>query len=112
MIELVQLENRIQEFEKRKVRVMAVTIEDTEDAQKTQTKVPHIKIISDPQRSLLNAVQAIHSKANPNGNDAARPMTILLDGNGTVKWVYKPDSFMVRPSPDDVLVAIDSNLTK
>ena len=51
MVELGQLERNHQEFEKRKTRVVAVSIEGLDDAKKTQADFPHLVVVADPERS-------------------------------------------------------------
>lgn len=110
MTELGQLEAQHEEFAKRNVRVMAVTLEGREDAEATQKRFPHLIIVSDPEQKLAGAVHAIHHGANPHGGDAATPTTLLLDRDGIVRWAFRPDRFIVRLSPESLLTAVDQNL--
>jgi hypothetical protein len=38
------------------------------------------------------------------------PTTILVDKQGTVRWLYRSPSVIARLSPDEVLQAIDQTL--
>jgi peroxiredoxin len=102
----------MQEFEKRHVRIVAVTLEEHEDAEISQKKFPHLIVVSDPEQSLAGAVQAIQRASNPNGGDTAAPTTLLLDGKGTIRWTFRPERYIVRLSPDELLAAIDRHLAK
>lgn len=42
--------------------------------------------------------------------DTTAPTTILVDGGGTVRCVFRPDSVMTRLSPAEVLAAIDKEM--
>jgi peroxiredoxin len=110
MIELGQLEAHWQEFEKRKVRVVVVSVEDLEAAKATQTDFPHLIVVSDAQRNLSGAMDVIHPRSAPHGGDSAAPTTILIDGNGTVRWTFRPDRVLHRLNPEQILAAIDKEM--
>jgi peroxiredoxin len=110
MIELGQLEAHWQEIEKRKVRVVVVSIEDQKAAEATQADFPHLIVVSDADRKLSNAIEVIHTKSAPDGGDSAAPTTILIDGKGTVRWMFRPDRVFTRLSPEQVLAAIDKEM--
>lgn len=112
MTELGQLEDRFPEFAGRKVRIVAVTLEDQSDAEIAQKEFPHLTVVSDQQQKLAGAVQAIHRGANPYGGDAAAPTTLLIDGSGTVQWTFRPERYIIRLSPDELLAAVDEHLTR
>src|SRR5262245_1955833 len=109
MTELGQLEAHVGEFERRKVRIVAVTLEDRSDAEFSQKRFPHLTVVSDPEQKLAGAVQAVHRGANPYGGDTAAPTTLLLDGGGSVRWTFRPERFIVRLSPIELLAAIDQH---
>ncbi len=110
MTELVQLERRHEDFPKRKTRVIVVSVEGIGDAQKTQADFPHLNVLSDEGRGLSEAARLIHAHAGPAGEDIDVPTTILVDNRGTVCWLYRSPSVVVRLSPDDLLQAIDQTL--
>src|SRR6478735_1300137 len=110
MTELVQLERRHEDFSKRNARVIAVSVEKLEDARRTQTDFPHLSVISDAARGLSEGAKLIHPHAAPDGGDADVPTTILVDRQGTVRWLYRSPSVIARLSPDEVLQAIDRNI--
>jgi peroxiredoxin len=110
MSELGQLEAHWQEFEKRRVKVVVVSIEDQNAARATQADFPHLVVVSDESRNLANTVAVIHPESNPHGGDTAAPTTILVDGSGTVRWMFRPDRILTRLSPSEVLAAVDKEL--
>ena len=110
MTELVQLERRHAEFPDRGTRVVAVSVEDLEDARKTQADFPHLTVLSDGARGLSEAAGLIHEHAAPDGSDADVPTTILIDRRGTVHWLYRSPSVIERLSPEEVIWAVDQNL--
>jgi peroxiredoxin len=110
MTELVRLEEEWRQFEDRKVRVLVVSVEDREAAEATQKQFPHMVVVSDAERHMAEAVDAIHVGAGPGGADALAPTTMLVDGGGTVRWVYRPDRVTTRLSPAELLAAIDREM--
>ena len=111
MVELGQLEERYADFDKREVRVLAISQDDLENSKKTQEACPHLQIVSDANASIANALELLDKVHHgPKGEDTNAPTTILVDGDGTVRWIYRADRFMVRLSPDDLLKAVDQHL--
>jgi peroxiredoxin len=110
MIELGQLEQRHEDFARRNTRVIVVSVEGLDDARQTQADFPHLLVLSDQGRSLSEAVDLIHRRAAPDGSDADAPTTILVDGQGTVRWLYRSPEVIARLSPDEVLQAIDQHM--
>ena len=110
MIELGELEKRHQDFENRHVRIVAVSNDDQETAQKTQDAFPHLVVVADANRELSTLADVIHPHSGPGGGDTAAPATLLVDRDGTVRWVYRPDRYLSRLSPDELLAEIDRHL--
>src|SRR5262245_5491749 len=110
MLELGQLESHWQEFERRKVRVVVVSIEGQKDAAATQADFPHLAVASDEGRSLTDAVAVLHPRSAPGGGDTSAPTTLLVDGRGTVRWTFRPDRVFTRLSPSQLLDAIDKEM--
>jgi peroxiredoxin len=110
MIELGQLEEQHEEFAKRKTRVVAVSIEDQEQARLTQQDHPHLVVVADADRQLSKALDLIHPESAPDGGDTAAPTTLLVGGDGTIRWVYRSESVFRRLSPEEVLAAVGERL--
>jgi peroxiredoxin len=107
MVELGQLERRHGDFQKRQVRVLAISNDSQEVARATQADFPHLGIVSDADQQMAKALEVIHHGAGPGRTDTNAPTTFLVDGTGTVRWLFRPDHFTQRLSPDDLLAAID-----
>jgi peroxiredoxin len=112
MIELGQLEARHADFDKRNVRVFAVSPDNLDDSKGTQEKFPHLTVIADKGQNLAKAVEVVHPHMAPDGGDTNAPTTFLVDGAGTVRWTFRPERFIVRLSPDEVLSALDQHVLK
>lgn len=110
MIELGELEAHHAEFDKRNTRVIAVSLEDQAEAQATQRDFPHLVVVADAERGLAQAVQVVHAQSAPDGSDSAAPTTLLVDGAGTIRWVFRPDTFFRRLSPGEALAAVDQHM--
>lgn len=108
MKELVQLQDKYEEFAKRKVRVVAISDDDQETAQKTQGDFPRLVIISDRDQKIARAMAVLHPGAdNHRGGDTNAPTTFFVDGEGYVRRFYRAESYLRRLSPTEVLAAID-----
>lgn len=109
MDELGELEKRHDDLVRQNVRVIAVSNDNKGDAQETQSAFPHLLIVADTQQKFANAVKVIHSGAGPGGTDTNAPTTFLLDGDGTIRWTYRPPNLAVRLTPAEVFAAIEKS---
>jgi peroxiredoxin len=112
MIELGELERRHRDFEARRVRVIAVSNDDQETAQATQSDFSHVVIVADTQQNMAKAIEAVHAGAGPNKSDTTVPTTLLVDGAGTVRWTFRPRRVIARLSAEDLLAAIDETFSR
>ncbi|HYV35122.1 MAG TPA: redoxin domain-containing protein [Gemmataceae bacterium] len=110
MIELGELESHYAEFEKRRTRVVVISLEDQATAKETQSQFPHLLVVADDQRKMADAIEVIHRDSNPSGGDTTAPTTILVDGSGKVRWTFRPDRYLTRLTPEKVLAAVDEHL--
>jgi alkyl hydroperoxide reductase subunit AhpC len=112
LTELGELEAQHQEFEKRRTRVVVISLEDQEKAQLTQADFPHLVVVADADRHLCKALDVIHPGVAPGGQDAAAPTTFLVDGTGKVRWLFRPKRHLVRLSPEELLAKVDEYLPR
>jgi peroxiredoxin len=110
MVELGQLEAHHQEFEARKVRIVAVSLDELENSARTQKRFPHLMIVSDKDESLAKAAAVLGPQHAPDGSDTVSPTTVLIDRRGQVRWVFRPNRYINRLSPEELLAAVDANL--
>jgi hypothetical protein len=66
--------------------------------------------VSDAQQSMASALQVLHTGAGQKGDDTNAPTIFLVDGIGTVRWFARPERFLDRLTPDELLAAIDEAL--
>src|SRR6516165_3145363 len=109
MVELGQLEAHHDKFAKRHSRVVAVSLDGLEDSKKMQEDFPHLTVVADHEHKLVDAV-AVHPGAGEHGEDVAVPTTILVDKYGVVRALFRQTSVASRPSPSEVLAAVDKKL--
>jgi peroxiredoxin len=109
MIELGELEARHEDFARRNARIVVVSLENRDDAAKTQAQFPHLLAVADADRQLISTADVLHPHAGPDGADAAAPTTFLIDRTGTVRWLFRSDRFFARLSPDELLAALDQH---
>jgi peroxiredoxin len=64
-------------------------------------------ILSDPDRRMIDAYGLRHVAAH-DGQDIAFSASVLIDAAGMVRWTSVTRNVRVRPSPDQVLAAIDA----
>lgn len=83
------------------------SLEGVEEARQSQAEAPHLIVLSDSDRHLTNAAQVIHSRSSPTGGDTSAPTTVLIDTEGRVRWVFRPNRHIERISVVDLLAAID-----
>jgi peroxiredoxin len=107
MIELGQLEKHHAEFARRGVRVVVISNDNQSASQATQAAFPHLVVVSDADQHMAKAMQVIHPGAALDGGDTNAPTTFLVDGDGYVRWLARPERFITRLSPGELLAAID-----
>jgi peroxiredoxin len=112
MTELGELEQYHQEFADRRVRVVVVSNDDQPTAQATQADFPHLVVVSDVDQNMAQAMQTLHPGVGPGGSTTNAPTTFLVDGTGNVRWYRRPERFLARLTPGEVLAAIDENLPR
>lgn len=110
MAELGELERRHADCERRNTRIVVISVEGSETAKQTQAAFPHLAVVTDADRGLSNVADVIHRHSAPDGGDTAAPATLLVDREGIVRWQYRPNRYLTRLSPDDLLAAIDQYL--
>jgi len=65
-------------------------------------------ILSDPELRTIDAYGLRHEHAGPEGADVARSASVLIDADGVVRWTFVTTNIRVRPTPDEVITAVDA----
>ncbi len=106
MTQLGELESAHGDFERVGARVVAVTLEDLKTAAETQRQFPHLAIVSDERQQLSGEIDVINPGFAPDGGDCAAPTILLVDNEGTVRWLHRPVRFIARPSAADLVARV------
>jgi peroxiredoxin len=110
MVELGELEGHSKQFAERRVKIVAISNDNLDDARATQADFPHLAIVSDANQNLAKAMDVLEAGAGPKGDDVNAPTTFLVDGTAQVRWLFRPARIIERLPADDLLAAIDRNL--
>jgi peroxiredoxin len=116
--ELGELRDNYQAILDRGVEVVAVSVDSPETSARLRERLGlDSRFLSDPEGSLMDAVSLRHEggapppaiTGKPAGNpDIFLPATFLVDGDGVIRWAYRPDTYRVRATIPEVLAAIDA----
>jgi len=78
-----------------------------------------IRFVADERGTLMDALHIRHRDALPPSFVTQRPSdgasrdlfmttTFLVDEGGTIRWIYRPDTYRVRAPARELLRAIDA----
>lgn len=122
MTELGELRKRYQEIVDRGVEVVAVSVDPAEISETLRRKLDlPIRILCDVDGKLMDPLGIRHdggmppaliagevTKINPS-RDLFLATNFLMDEQGTIRWIYRPDTYRMRASIDELLAAIDAS---
>lgn len=108
----------------RDVRVVAVSVDDIAQSEALRTRVGlDIEFLSDHEGVLLDRlgvrddaglIPGLSTAGFGGDDDVGRaiflPTTFLLDADGVIRWIHRPDDYRVRATADEVVDAIDAHL--
>jgi peroxiredoxin len=114
--ELGELRKRYGEIAGRGVELVAVSVDPPEVSERLRRRLGlEIRFLSDPDGTLMEPLHIRHRGGRPGppadvaaGADIFLPTTFLLDGDGVIRWIYRPDTYRVRASPSELVAAIDA----
>jgi peroxiredoxin len=119
--ELVELRKRYQEILDRGVEVVAVSVDPPELSEPLRRKLDlPIRILCDAEGTLMDPLNIRHDGGMPPGliagevakinpsRDLFLATSFLVDEQGTIRWIYRPDTYRMRASVDELLAAIDA----
>ncbi len=120
MTELGELRKHWQGILDRRVDVVAVSVEPPAVSEALRRKIGvGIRFVSDERGTLMDAVHIRDRDALPpplitgrqpdgDSRDLFMSTSFLLDEQGTIRWIYRPDTYRVRAPAREVLRAIDA----
>jgi peroxiredoxin len=103
------------------VDVVAISVDPPEISEKLRRKLDlPIRIASDPHGTLMDPlgirddggmppdlIAGEVAKLNPS-RDLFLATNYLLDEDGVIRWIYRPDTYRMRASVDELIAAIDA----
>ncbi len=107
MVELGELQKRHQDFDNQGVEIVAISNDDLETAAGTKKLFPALTIVSDADQNMAKAFEVIHPGAGRFGEDTNAPTIFLVDGRGQVRDLVRPERFVTRLAPDELLAEIE-----
>ncbi len=106
--ELRSFEQRLDEFEARGVRLVAISVDPPESSREHCRKQGYTyTFLSDPEAEAIGRYDLVHAGGGPDGQAIARPAEFVIDSSRTIRWVNLTESVIVRARPERVLKAID-----
>jgi len=116
--ELGELRQHWQDILDRRVEVVAVSVDPPDVSERLRQRLGlAIRFLSDERGTLMDALHVRHRNGMPpsfithrapDGRDLFLSTTFLLDAEGVIRWVYRPDTYRVRAPAREVLRAIDT----
>jgi peroxiredoxin len=105
---LRSFQDGLSEFDKRGIRVVAVSVDPVEVNRQLREKLGFtFTFLSDPEAEAIRRYDLRHAGAGPRGHDIARPAEFLIDVAGKVRWVNLTENFRVRVRAEQVLRLAD-----
>lgn len=99
----MQLQETISKFAANNAKVVAIVSDDTEtNAALSKRLEVTFPILSDPDLTAIRAYGVEHV-----GKDISLPATVVVNADGTVRWVYVGDRPTDRPLLPDVLRVLE-----
>ena len=107
MAELQGLGAKLSEAERAGVEIVAISPDPNERSQQVADGLKlGYRFLADPDLVVARRYGLVHARGGPEGQDMARPATVVLDKDGVVRWFSVSRNVQVRPDPDDVLGAV------
>ena len=75
---------------------MVVSLESPQEARQTQDQFPHLRVVSDQDRELASRADVIDLSPAPAGGAMAMPAKVLIDREGIVRRIFRPQRYIVR----------------
>src|SRR5262252_5050692 len=107
MTELRGLAQKVSEFEKLKVKVVAISVDDQQHAYDVWDKVAQkqFTVLSDPGAQVIKKYGLLHAGGHGD-QDIALRTTLLVDPDGIEKWRRVSRSVPDIPSVDETIAKI------
>ena len=85
------------------MQILAISPDANERSQELAERLKaRYRFLADRNLAVTKRYGLLHARGGPNGRDVRAPATIVLDRDGTVRWLTVADNYQVRPDPADV----------
>ncbi len=85
---------------------MAISVDSPEESRALAKKAGYTyTFLSDPKAEAIQRYGLLHKGGGEHGRDIARPAELLVDRNGTVRWVNLTEDLRIRARPEQMLEA-------
>jgi len=102
------LQEKLEQFEARRVRIVAISVDPPEiNREHTRKQGYTFTFLSDPEAEVIRRYDLLHEKGGAESTHIARPAEFLIDSTGTIRWVNLTDDYRVRARPEQVLQVLD-----
>jgi peroxiredoxin len=99
----------LSEAERAGLEILAVSPDPNEQSQRMAEGLGlGYRFLADRDLAVTRRWGLLHPGGGPNGQDVPRPTTVVLDGEGVVRWFSVSRNIQVRPDPDEVRRAVRS----
>ena len=110
MSELQGLQLSKSDLATRGCRVVGIAVDTVEEnATLARAAALEFQLLSDRELHMLDAYGLRHV-AGHDGTDIALSASVLIDAAGIVRWTSVARNFRVRPTPAEVLAALDTHV--
>ena len=102
------MQQNLEEFGKRDVRIVAASIDPPETTKKLAADRGYtFTLLCDTEATVVRQLDLLHQGGGMDAPDIARPAEFLIDPTGTVRWVNLADNWRIRPRPEEIIATID-----
>ncbi len=102
------LQERLEEFTARGIRIVAVSVDPPEVARAHARKLGYtFTFLSNEKAEVIRRYDLLHENGKGEGIDISRPAEFLLDATGTVRWVTLTDNYRIRLRTDALFKVLD-----
>lgn len=99
-------------MQRRGGKLLAVSVDTPAEARAVvdKARLP-FSILSDTSREMIRGYGLVHTGGGRDGSDIAKPATVLIGGDGRVRWLHVGRTVVDRPDTAALLAAL-ADLTK
>jgi peroxiredoxin len=106
--DLRSLQEHLDEFTARGVRIVAISVDGSDVTRKhAKKKGLTLTFLSDSEAEVIRRYDLLRERSGLRRAEVARPAQFLIDSGGTIRWINLSEDMRVRVRPQDILKVID-----